>query len=208
MQADLRSWLGVSAGAALALAAIAIGNIKQLVCLMDAHTGVAGWVQGVGSLLAIGAAIGIAQHQAFVTRRDGLRRAREIQLTASRQVGSLIRIAQRALEVRLMDEEVIPVPEWIDGEDINEARHELDLGVIVKALQQVSLADLDGQLTTSMLAVTALAKSAEANLRTFKDSSIPMLTRSRAKVTLVDLHYRLDERERYATRYIEEITGS
>jgi hypothetical protein len=166
----------------------------------------AAWVQGIGSLLAICAAIGIAQHQAALARRDAERRAQEARNAAARQLGTLVRIAANALEVRLIDDEVMPPPEWIEADDFNEVRHESNLTIVVKALQRFPLNDLDERLTTTLLAVTALAKSAEINLATFNLRMIGPTAKASAKSTLIDLHERLSQRDRFATDYISKIT--
>jgi hypothetical protein len=74
MHADLRSWLGLGAGLAVALIAIAIGNLGQLVYLMDVHPGVAGWVQALGGILAVYAAFRIARSQDRANLRAWSRR--------------------------------------------------------------------------------------------------------------------------------------
>lgn len=101
MHADARSWLGLSAGLAIALVATAMGNIGKLVYLMDVHPGVAGWVQAVGSIAAIICAYIIGERQAGHGRR--LERQREAQVAHDRseRVGALIQAASVDMSDRM-----------------------------------------------------------------------------------------------------------
>jgi hypothetical protein len=94
MQADLRSWLGLGAGVAVALLAIALGNIGHLVYLMDVHPGVAGWVQAIGAIIAIWAgfyqaarATARAEKREMAARRHARREALHATLTIAVSAG-------------------------------------------------------------------------------------------------------------------------
>jgi len=64
-------------------------NLQATLCWIEAHPGLAAWVQGVGTFLAIVVAAGIAPWQADRARRDQTRRARE-ELQARREAAALI----------------------------------------------------------------------------------------------------------------------
>jgi hypothetical protein len=89
MHADARSWIGFFVGASLAGLATAVGHIGTLVYLMDVHPGVAGWVQAVGSVLAILAGFEVAR-QAVIAADVRERRANEKRLLESRQLAVIL----------------------------------------------------------------------------------------------------------------------
>lgn len=89
-------WVGLIAGAAVAGLAVAIGYAPELTYLMDVHPGVAGWVQAVGSIAAIAAAIWIERG---TTRREAAvrRRGARAKLAAASRIVTMFRIKCEAL---------------------------------------------------------------------------------------------------------------
>lgn len=100
MQADLRSWLGLGTGAAVALVAIALGNVGHLVYLMDVHPGVAGWVQAFGSIAAIAAGFAVAAQQARNIRKDAKRAQIDAILHTRRDALAIAALATAHLRIR------------------------------------------------------------------------------------------------------------